>query len=125
MFQGTTFSEIAALLAIISILGGALAWLIRQHSMAVFLTKRAYYAQRDDDEKKSKEQVRELKEARDKQDAETKGHREAVLAQVAEMNKNLSEFMLKLAEWKSEFHTRLALLEDRQKRTGGRRTTDR
>lgn len=112
IFQGSTFSEIAALLTVVSALGGALAWLIKQHHLSTFVTKRAYYAQREEDHAMAKEQ-KTLTEA------DTKEHREKILAQMTELNTNMSQFMLKIAEWKSDFQTRVSLLEDREKR--GRR----
>lgn len=113
-------SEIAAWIAIVSMLGGSLVWLLHKHFNGIFLSKRAYYAQRDDD-------ARAAAVAQTKAEAEAKEYRDKVLAQIQEMNTNLSGFMEKIAEWKSDFQSRVKVLEDRAERaprarrsTGGR-----
>ena len=108
-----TLSEIAALLAIIGTLGGCLAWLIRQHHLSTFVTKKAYYAQREADAVAAEKAAAAAKETKDQEDSETKAHREAMIGKVEEMNKNLASFMLSLAGWKGEVDKRVSILEDR------------
>lgn len=113
-FQGLPASEIAALLAILTMLGGGLVWLINKHFSGIFLSKKAYYAQRDDDAKTAQE-------ARAKNDAESKEYRDKMLQEMEGMNRNLSSFMEKIAEWKADFQTRVKVLEDREDRPTHRR----
>jgi len=113
-FKELLASEIAAMLAILTMLGGGLVWLINKHFSGIFVSKKAYYAQRDDDAKVAHE-------IRAKNDADAKEYRDKVLEEMEGMNRNLSSFMEKIAEWKGDFQTRVKVLEDREDRASRRR----
>lgn len=105
----TSWSEIAALIAIFTFVWAVLSTLLVMWLGTKFVNKKAYYKQREEDE-------RSAKEAKTEETKGTKDQNEKLLLQITELNANMNMFILKLAEWKTEFVTRLAILEDRQKR---------
>jgi hypothetical protein len=110
MFNGSTFSEIAALITIIVTTCGILGGLLVLWLNTKFVNKRAYYTQRHEDEA-DRAMVSSLAKEADRE------FRASLMKHMEDLTKEFSAFKANISEWQSAQRERLAVVEDRQNRT--------
>lgn len=135
------WSEVAAAIGIITVFGSVVLWLLQKAGDGRYLQKKAFYAQRREDEeahkvvakddKKFREDVLAQLESLSRQFASLEAEQrqaavpmQSVAESLAKLTEGFDGFKTEVAKWRLDMEKQLAVVEDRQNRSRGRRSGD-